>query len=284
MPSARVLLRATDLTVGEFRCPPDDPAWRDENNVGEGHHVVFPQLPVGIDQDGRRPAVADVNQIVLYEHGQSYRRRLLDDDGDRCFYLIPSPALLHELAAAEGFPAPVAPIDPAAYLLQHQAIRALRDRGAEPDHVREILYEVLRRAFSWTSICAPSRRPATERSHEEAAEAIRLFLATNSARRVRLEDVGRHVHRSPFEAARIFRARTGTSIHGYLTQLRLRSALIRLGDAADLSVVAHEAGFASHAHLTDSFTKTFGLPPSRLRRADAAELRTIVEAALAASS
>ncbi len=282
MPSTRLLLRTADLTVGEFRCPPEDPAWAGENNVGEGHHVVFPQVPVGIEQEGRRPAVADVNHVVLYEHGQSYRRRLLHDEGDRCVYLIPSPALLRELADAERFFTPVAPVDPAAYLLQHQAIRALRDPAVDREGVREALHESLRRAFSWI---APRerRRPRTERAHDEAAEAIKAFLAINSARRVRLEDVGRHVHRSPFEAARIFRARTGSSVHAYLTQLRLRSALNRLDDGADLSTPAHESGFASHAHLTTAFTRAFGLPPSRVRRGDAAELRTIVEAALAAS-
>ena len=97
------------------------------------------------------------------------------------------------------------------------------------------------------------------------------------------------MHSSPFHLARVFRAHTGFSIHGYRNQLRLRSSLERLFEPeVDLALLGRELGYSSHSHFTDSFHRTFGRPPSAVRRAgraaDLAELRTIVEAPLAGAS
>jgi AraC-like DNA-binding protein len=281
VPTSRVLFSAPDLTVGAFVCPPHDDAWQALNTVGAGHHVVFPQLPVGIEQDGRPAVVADQNNVVLYPDGQIYRRRLVSDRGDRCVFFIPSPHLLTEMTAdggESGFAVPAAPIEAWAYLLQQRAVRAL-GRSPEPDGIREILYDVLR--HSVTRVIPPRRakRPATERAHLAAVEAVKLYLSTHANGRILLDDVGRHVNRSPFEVARIFRSLTGTTVHAYLTQLRLRSALHRLDDGAPLSTIAVDGGFASHAHFTDAFTRVFGAGPDRVRRTKVSQLRTILEAA-----
>jgi AraC-like DNA-binding protein len=82
---------------------------------------------------------------------------------------------------------------------------------------------------------------------------------------------------SPFHLARVFRARTGFSLSGYVHGLRLRAAVDRLAAEpdADLSRLAVELGYYSPSHFCDRFRATFGRPPSSLR---GAQLRTIVEA------
>ena len=100
--------------------------------------------------------------------------------------------------------------------------------------------------------------------------------------RLTLGEIARAVHSSPFHLARVFRARTGFSIHGYRNQLRLCSSLEQvLEPEADLALIARRLGYSSHSHFTVSFRRAFGKPPSAVRRA---ELRTIVEAPLAAAS
>ena len=55
-------------------------------------------------------------------------------------------------------------------------------------------------------------------------------------------------------------------MHGYLTDLRLRAALDAMRPSGgDLARVATDAGFSHHSHLTDLFTRRFGMPPSRAR-------------------
>ncbi len=71
---------------------------------------------------------------------------------------------------------------------------------------------------------------------------------------------------SVFHACRVFRATTGTTIHGFRRELRLRHALARILDGADtLTEVAAASGFASQSHLTNRFRARFGITPARAR-------------------
>jgi len=279
MPRINTLFVCDELTVGEFHCPPGDPAWSQENSVGEGRHVVFPGTGVLIAQQGRDPVVADPNRVVLYEDHMTYRRGLVSARGDHCVFVIPSPAFLRQLTgdpdADVGFTSTNAPADGTAYLLQHQAVRYLR-HAAEPDTdiVRESFYEALRRVVRRVLPPVRVRRPGTERAHREAVEAAKAFLTVHAAERVRLDEVAAHVYLSPFHLSRIFKERTGSTLHAYLTQLRLRAALGRLDEGTDLTTLALDHGFSSHAHLTDSFRSGFGVTPSQAR----GETRKILEA------
>jgi AraC family transcriptional regulator len=82
---------------------------------------------------------------------------------------------------------------------------------------------------------------------------------------------------SPFHLARVFRARTGFSLGGYVHGLRLRRAVERLAAEpdVDLSRLALELGYCSPSHFSDRFRTAFGAPPSALR---GTQLRTIMEA------
>jgi AraC family transcriptional regulator len=93
-----------------------------------------------------------------------------------------------------------------------------------------------------------------------------------------------------FHLARVFKARTGFSLHAYRTQLRLRAALERVaprhgagpalrlrsgqaprrgsghgGRDVDLIDIALDLGFSSHSHFTEAFRRNFGTTPSAVR-------------------
>ena len=69
-----------------------------------------------------------------------------------------------------------------------------------------------------------------------------------------------------FHLARVFKARTGFSLHAYRNQLRLRAALERLAEpGVDLIDIALDLGFSSHSHFTDTFRRSFGKTPSVVR-------------------
>jgi AraC family transcriptional regulator len=270
MPSSHTLFACDEFAVGEFHCLPEDPAWSQENSVGPGRHVVFPGTGVLISQDGRDPVVADPNHVVLYEDHQTYRRELVSARGDHCVFVIPSPAFLRQLCggldAEVRFTSSSAPADGRAYLLQHEAVRYLHDaEEPDPDVVRESFYEALRRVVDQVLPPVRVRRAGTERDHREAVEAAKSYLAVHATERVLLDDVAAHVHLSPFHLSRIFKERTGSTLHAYLNQLRLRAALLRLDGGEDLSTVALDHGFASHAHFTGSFTAGFCVTPSQVR-------------------
>jgi AraC-like DNA-binding protein len=113
-------------------------------------------------------------------------------------------------------------------------------------------------------------RAGTRRAHADWAEHAKLVLAARYRAPLSLDDVARAVHCSPYHLCRVFRRHTGTSIHQYLTRLRLRAALDRLMDAGpDLTRLALDAGFSSHSHFTTAFTREFGAPPSTVRTTSA---------------
>jgi AraC-like DNA-binding protein len=80
-----------------------------------------------------------------------------------------------------------------------------------------------------------------------------------------LDDLAGTLYTSPYHLARLFRAATGFSVHGYLVQLRLRLGLDRLdGRSEEIGEVGRVLGFGTHSHFTASFRRAFGLTPSAL--------------------
>jgi AraC family transcriptional regulator len=73
---------------------------------------------------------------------------------------------------------------------------------------------------------------------------------------------------SPFHLARQFKRHTGSSLHAYRTQLRLRAAAHSVLDEPrrGLTDIATRLGFASHSHFTARFGRAFGTTPSGVRQ------------------
>jgi AraC-like DNA-binding protein len=274
------------IVLGEFHCWPGDPRWSSENCADDGHLVVFPGTSVVIEHSGG-PVVATPNHVMFYNPNQVYRRRLLNPSGDHCAFLVVDARLLADAGLLElRFPVSHGPVEPRTYLLQRLVLRAARPgSGADRLLVEEALCRVLAEAVESglrLGGAGPRGRVATEAGHAELVEATKELLALRLGERLTLGEIARAVHSSPFHLARVFRARTGFSIHAYRNQLRLCSSLEGvLEPDADLALLARRLGYSSHSHFTVSFRRAFGKPPSAVRRA---ELRTIVEAPLAAAS
>jgi AraC family transcriptional regulator len=288
----RHLFEGVGVRVGAFRCPPEAAAWRQVNEIGPFPLIVFPGPPVLIAQDGRQPVLANRNHLIFYNGHQAYRRELRDAEGDRCVVLGLSHALVEEALAAAGasrppgtpFPFVQAASDARGHLACALLVRHLRRGGSDRLLVEEAVQALVLAAVQ--AGFGTAGAPCGAAHRRLAADAVELLVAT-AAERASLEQLARQLHVSPFHLARVFRAATGSSLHGYRQQLRLRAALARVLDGEDdLAALACELGFASHSHLTDRFRQAFRRSPSALRRAAAAgcagELRTIVEAPLAA--
>jgi AraC-like DNA-binding protein len=282
--AARLVFEGDRIVLGEFHCWPGDRRWSSDNCADEGHLVVFPGTSVVIEH-ARGPVVATPNHVMFYNPNQVFRRRLLNPSGDHCAFLVVDERLLADAGVERRFPVDHGPLDPRTYLLHRLVLRATRQSGADRLLVEEALCRVLAEAVaSGLRLAGTGRRarPTTSAGHAELVEATKELLAERLGDRLTLGEIARSVHSSPFHLARVFRARTGFSIHGYRNQLRLRASLEPvLEPGADLAQLARTLGYSSHSHFTVSFRRAFGRPPSALRRA---ELRTILEAPLAAAS
>jgi AraC family transcriptional regulator len=274
MATAIDLFESPDLLFAELFCPPDDPDWGEDNQVTRSI-IALPAAPVWQVHDGSDRRLFNQNDVVFHHPGSEYRRERFRDVGYRCLFLVPTPSLLHEVAAEfeppvgerTHIPVPVSgPLDGRTFGLSRLVAQYLRAGITDKDSARESLYEVLRgavRASKRGPAAQPRGSDKTHRARREIVEEAKAALTSRMAERVSLEDLAGHVYTSPYHLARLFRAATGFSVHGYLTQLRLRAGLERIqGRRERVGQVGVMLGFSSPSHFTSSFRRAFGLTPS----------------------
>jgi len=111
--------------------------------------------------------------------------------------------------------------------------------------------------------------PVAAAPDRDLSAAVAHAVRTRFAEPTSLGELAAATGYSVFHACRVFRATTGTTIHGFRRELRLRHALARiLDDTAPLTEIAAATGFASQSHLTNRFRARFGVTPARARTRD----------------
>jgi AraC-like DNA-binding protein len=261
------------LTLGSFDASPDREDFETAGAIGDRPAIAFSRSAVGIVQDKRDGFVSDGTVAVLHNPRHPYRRFRVDRRGDQCEWLSVEPDLL--LGASPGlgrnpirpFGVSFVPLDRRAAALVRLVARHLRE-STPPDElwIEETLLEVL-------GLLAPAAEPRRTRAtarHDRIAGAVREILSSRPGQPWTVTSIARVLGVSALHACRVFRRRTGYTLHGYLTEQRLRASLVALarpgGSASDLQAVASELGFSSHSQFSAHFRAAFGVTPSEYRR------------------
>jgi AraC family transcriptional regulator len=267
------------VRVGRWRCPADHPIFADSGPTAEAL-FVFPRESVWIRHAGREPFVADANTVTYYNKGQCYTRRKLSARGDQCDWFAVAPEAIAETLAAHE-PAAIdrpelpfrfthGPSDPDSYLRQRMVFEHVsHEKNADRLFVEEAVLSILGEVTGLAYTCQGGVKPASrtrQRRDVDLVESARDVIARHFKENLSLADIAREVESSVFHLARIFKARTGFSLHAYRNQLRLRAALERLAEPGiDLIDIALDLGFSSHSHFTETFRRSFGKTPSAVR-------------------
>lgn len=275
-----VVFRSPAAAIGRFRCPVHHPSFRDTGPIHDAV-VVFPRTSVWIRHEGRAAFVADPNVVTIYNRGQRYERRPIAPDGDRCDWFAVSEELAREVAgranpaAADSPERPFAferaPSTMALYARQRRLMRRIELGAASTLEAEEEVLGIVSSVLALAGGATPAAARSAEagRRRRDLAEAARAELVRTAGENRSVGEIARAVEASPFHLCRVFREQTGQTLHGYRVHLRLRFALERLegpGASASLSAVAHELGFASHAHFVRVCRAQLGAAPSALRR------------------
>jgi AraC-like DNA-binding protein len=271
----RIVFETALVSAGEFRCPIDDRQFEDSGPTRQ-YCFVFPRNACWIEQEGTPAFVADSTVVPLYNQGHPYQRRPISPDGDRTDWFGVTPAVLREMVAALDprragttdhlFPMPYVTATAATFLAQRYVFHHLRS-GALPDRlyveetVLTTLGTVLERAFGRPESSLGSR------AHQQLAQRTREHVNRTYLRKETVTEVAAAVGTSAFHLCRVFRQETGSSLHAYRTELRLRRSLEWLHDGSDILTVALAAGFSHHSHFTAAFHRVFGTCPSQFRQA-----------------
>lgn len=282
MQSPSTLIFASPLLrIGRFCCPLDHPHFHNTGPIVSGHLIVFPRTSVCIRHTGAPPIIANPNLVLFYNLHQTYQRDGLSEQGDRCEWFAFTPEILVKALQPyepqvidrphQPFRLTHAPSPSLLYLRQRQVIEHIL-QAAQPDalYVEESMLSILAGLLAHVYQQQPGeqrrRRPATHRQQLAIVHAIQAELATRFHEKLLLDQLAAHVHLSPYELCRIFRAHTGYTIHQYLNQLRLCTALeLVTVRNANLTELALSLGYNSHSHFTSAFRQAFGVTPTALR-------------------
>jgi AraC-like DNA-binding protein len=275
-PLDQIIFATESVIAAKFRCSLRDPRFRDSGPTGHCL-VTFPRTSVWIRYSGSRSVVADPTVSTIYNPGQEYTRAELSADGDRCEWLAVSPSIA--LAIAESmdpraqdrpekpFTRELAPVDARLYLHQRRFFTELERGDIDPFEAEEkivaLVAAVLRNAYG-----RPRSNPVSqdEDAHRELVQRARAEIARSVTEHVTLDLFASRLGVSVFHLCRIFRERTGTTMHQYRLELRLRLALERLSEShADLSRVALDLGFSSHSHFSSMLHRYYGKTPTAVR-------------------
>lgn len=278
---SQMLFESPLVKLAKFRAAPSHPDFRDAGPV-RLHCFAFPRTSVRIQHDGGRPFVASPNVVTLYNLGQAYLRDRVTDEGDRCEWFAVEPGVLIETLAAHDpsvfddlehpFQIPFTPGDPGTYLLQRLVVRHVAEaERVDALFVEETVLRVLDRvaaSVARSRNVEPEPRPETGAGAAEVVDAVRAILARRFRESLSLADLGRRSGYSVFHLSRVFRKKTGSTLHAWQSRLRLLTGLEQVTEpGVDLGGVANDLGYASHSHFTAAFRRAFGITPSAFRAA-----------------
>ncbi len=140
---------------------------------------------------------------------------------------------------------------------------SLRGRDLSDARARFLEYLDLAAKPSTAGMCEALGVPPRSHLDPRVAE-VATLLSVNPDRFPRVREAAAHVGLSGSHFQRLFRAGVGVPYRRFRVWCRMVLAVTAVAAGRSLTEAAHEAGFASSAHLSSSFREMFGLAPSRL--------------------
>ena len=272
MPELEVdsLLSTESLTVLDVRCA-GTCRHRSAEECTSATHLVFPYRGVYVRHVGREQAIGDANHVLFFNATESYQVSHPLQGGDRNLSVRVADDLLRELAPALM----LSPASGVRFRRQHQRIdvdvqakAALLRHQLESGTLDELAGEIASLTLvSRTLDPRTSHEPRVIPASRRLVDRVKLLLSGDLSRRWRLAEIGAEIGSSPVYLTQLFRKVEGLPLYRYHLRLRLARALELVPHYDDLTALALELGFSSHAHFTATFRQAYGRTPSEFKRA-----------------
>lgn len=140
--------------------------------------------------------------------------------------------------------------------------RALSD--SDFDSLRDNLLVVLAMAKreQTRSKTPHALRPTVVEKHLQSLEAVKSYIETHFAEKISIEDLTMWTGFSQCYLYRLFRARTGLSIHAFQTACRMKHAQKMLNEGQQVKAAAFAVGYEDPLYFSKVYKKFFGFSPS----------------------
>ena len=268
--SIQTLLGSREMTLRDIICR-GTCRHRSAEECVSTTHLVFPYRGTYVRHVGQDNAVADANQLMLFNQGEGYRISHPISGGDASLSLALEAGLLQELAP-KGYVRPGGDpafrfqrlrIDPRAQALVSLSRHGLTREVAEPLQAETLVLTLVRRALGERT----SRAPGSTYGRRRLVDRAKLAISANPARRWKLAEIAAEVGVSPVYLTQSFQQVEGLPLYRYQLRCRLARALDLLHGYGDLSALALDLGFATHSHFTAAFRQLYGRTPAEMQRA-----------------
>jgi len=265
----RQLLRTETIGIRDVLCS-GGCRHASEEECAESTTLVFPYRGLFVRHLGCNEAVAEANQILFFNRGDSYRISHPVEGGDACLSLSLDEVLLAELAphselrpgGALAFRRQRRRIDPRAQVLVALIRHSLMQGAAEPLEAETLTLTLIRRALGERT----SHAASASYGRQKIVDRTKLILASDLARRWTLTEIAAEAGVSPVYLTQLFRQVEGVPLYRYQLRLRLARALDLIGDYDDLTMLGLDLGFSSHSHFSAAFRQAYGRSPVEFRR------------------
>lgn len=236
----------------------------------EATHLVFTYRGAYVRHLGSDEAVAEANQVLFFNRGESYRVSHPVKGGDACISLTVSEPLLQELVpkihtregATLAFQRQRLRIDARAQALAALLRHSLRHKVAETLEAEVLLMTLVRRALGERT----SHAARASNGRQKLVDRAKLVLTSDLGRRWTLAEIAADVGVSPVYLTQVFQQVEGLPLYRYQLRLRLARALDLLGRYDDLTTLSMELGFSSHSHFSSAFRQAYGRTPTEFQR------------------
>jgi AraC-like DNA-binding protein len=230
-----------------------------------GHALVFVRRGAFVRRTAGREVLLDSTVAYLAVPGEESQCAHPVGAGDACIVIGLSPDLAAVLAGGEPCSLPAVPMDAASEFAVRRAASLARRADIDGELAEQVVGTVAalvaRGRPDGTGGGSPRRGPA---AGERLAGQAREFLLAEPG--LGVIELARRVSCSPHYLSRVFGQVTGSSISGYRNRVRVSRALDRIsGGERSLAGLAHELGFADHAHLTRTIRAVTGHTPTACR-------------------
>lgn len=251
--SLRPILHSSLMEVRLHSAPSTGICWSEEFLV-ESPRLVIPYCgAIALAQAGRKyfcPSAA----VLTLDASAPYRMRRIGATSITSIVIVPNACSLNTTSHA---------------LPMHQwlyAVQLISNDGATDRKSNELAIEEFCIGLIYGGSQSKGGDHRVDTAARRAVAAAYEFIAANATQSLRLDQIARAVDVSPFHLARVFKQVTGSTMHQSKLQCRIANAVVRLkhGDS-DLTALALDLGFSSHAHFTKAFRERVGCTPSMFR-------------------
>lgn len=275
-----VIFESEAFTLSEFYCSGECVHKRHEEAAPE-HEIVFPQKGYFQCRNSLGKTQGDPNRVLFFNKDQPYEIEHPLGGGDVCTVFSVSAFVLQDLIGEglqgddfhehQPFGINHQSITPLTSLKHHTLVRTAKNLSGENIlGFEEAVMSFLKSLFDQSGSLKKSYKAAAKKTTREARRELVnrtiLFLNSNFQRNFTISRLAAEVYSSPFHLARVFHNETGLTLHGYISGLRLKTALRALREKSiPITELALDLGYSSHSHFSSKFKQSFFLSPKEYR-------------------